>query len=191
MSPGKKVSHIVGLILSPSVLSASTKRFDNHHLNFHRQGTISLFSTPNCQSDTKWNPKTKLETKDLLAGSLHKIWLLNHRKKENLADCTPSVNTYKLQGVFQNFSLAWIAGLSNWKRFQSQFSKLRFLWSEGFLSNNGKHVRPIQRPFWWLHLLVDFLILLDMVSGTFCGQSAESIAYSDRRKSSIGLFYRD
>ena len=27
-------------------------------------------------------------------------------KKENLADCTPSVNTYKLQGVFQNFSLA-------------------------------------------------------------------------------------
>ena len=27
-----------------------------------------------------------------------------------------------------------------------------------------------------------------MVSGTFCGQSAESIAYSDRTKSSIGLF---
>ena len=73
MSPGKKVSHIVGLFLSPSVLSASTKRFDNHHLNFHRQGTTSLFSTPNCQSDPKWNPKTKLETKDLLAGSLHKI----------------------------------------------------------------------------------------------------------------------
>ena len=28
------------------------------------------------------------------------------RKKENLADCTLSVNTYKLQGVFQKLSLA-------------------------------------------------------------------------------------
>ena len=37
--------------------------------------------TPNCQSDPEWNPKTKLKTQGLLAGSLHKILLLNHRKK--------------------------------------------------------------------------------------------------------------
>ena len=42
-------------------------------LNFNRLGTISLFSTLNCQSDPEWNPETKLETQDLLAGSLHKI----------------------------------------------------------------------------------------------------------------------
>ena len=75
MSPGKK-SDFVGLILSLSVLSASTnflRSFGNHHLNVHRQGTISLFSTPNCQSDPEWNPKTKLETRDLFAGSLLKV----------------------------------------------------------------------------------------------------------------------
>ena len=38
----------------------------------------------------------KLEIQDLLARSLHKIWLLNHRKKANLNDCTSSVSTYKL-----------------------------------------------------------------------------------------------
>ena len=79
MSPGKKLSHFVGLVLCPSVLSASTilldlsKRLGNRHLNFHRQGTISLFLTPNCQSDPEWSPKTMLETQDLVAGSLHKI----------------------------------------------------------------------------------------------------------------------
>ena len=80
MSPRKKILHFVGLNLSPSVFSASTiflRSFkpvqSNHHLDFHRQGTIVLFSTPNCQSDPKWNPELKLETQDFLAGSLHKI----------------------------------------------------------------------------------------------------------------------
>ena len=66
LSPGKKFhfqSHLSKCHLS--------KRFGNHHLNFHRQGTISLFSTPNCQSDPESNPKRKLETQDLLAGSLN------------------------------------------------------------------------------------------------------------------------
>ena len=49
MSSGIKISHFVGLILSPSVFSASTiffrdlsERFCNHHFDFHRQSTISL-----------------------------------------------------------------------------------------------------------------------------------------------------
>ena len=66
------------------ILRDLSKRFGNHHLNFHRLGTTGLFSTLNCQSDPEWNPKTKLETQGCLAGSLHKIWLLNHRKKRKL-----------------------------------------------------------------------------------------------------------
>ena len=76
----EKILHFVGLNLSLSVFSASTiflRSFkpvqSNHYLDFHRQGAISLFSTPNCQSDPKWNPKLKLETQDFLAWSLHKI----------------------------------------------------------------------------------------------------------------------
>ena len=69
MSPRKNLSHFVAAILSPSVFSASTI----HHLKFHCQGTISLFSIPNCQSDPEWNPKKTLETRDLLAGSLQMI----------------------------------------------------------------------------------------------------------------------
>ena len=33
----------------------------------------------------------------------------------------------------------------------------------GFLPNNGKHVRPIQRPFLYIQLLVDFRILPDLI----------------------------
>ena len=43
-----------------------------------------LFLTPNCQSEPEWNPKIKLETQGLLAGSLHKLWLLNDRKKTGM-----------------------------------------------------------------------------------------------------------
>ena len=75
----KKKSHFVGLSLSASVFSASTvflnlsKRFCNHHLSFHLQGTLSLFSTPDCQSDPEWNAKIKLGAQDFLAGCLYKI----------------------------------------------------------------------------------------------------------------------
>ena len=48
-----------------------------------------------------------------LAVSLHKIWLLNHREKGSLADCSPSLSTNKLHGVFQKFPLERIVGLSN------------------------------------------------------------------------------
>ena len=81
MSQRKQYLQFVGLILSPRVFSPSTifsdlsKRFCIYlnHLNFYRQGTISLFSTPNCQADPEWNPKIKVETQDLLAVTLHQI----------------------------------------------------------------------------------------------------------------------
>ena len=74
----------MGLIYSPSVFSASTiifssfERFCNNNLHFHRQGTI-IFLTPNCQSDPEWSPKTKLESQDLLAGSLHQDLITESR----------------------------------------------------------------------------------------------------------------
>ena len=63
----------------------------------------------------------KLETQHLLAGSLHRIRLQNHRKKGKLADCTPSVSTYEVQCEFQRFSRARIADLSSLNVFKVSF----------------------------------------------------------------------
>ena len=49
------------------------------------------------------------------------------------------------------------------KAFPKSIFKITFSFDWGFLSNTGKHVRPIQRPFWCLLLLVDFRSLLDVI----------------------------
>ena len=41
--------------------------------------------------------------------------------KKHVADCTPIVSAYELQGIIQKFSPAINVILSIWKRFQSQF----------------------------------------------------------------------
>ena len=85
MSHRRIVSLFVGLIMCSAVIPLEqlylnlSKLFCNHHYNFHRRGTIFLFSTPSCQSDPEWIPKTKLETPDLRSGPFTRI--LNHRKK--------------------------------------------------------------------------------------------------------------
>ena len=61
------------------------KWFCNHHLNFQCQGTISSFSTPDCQSDPEWNPKKSwrlsISLLDTLAGfSLGWGLSINQRK---------------------------------------------------------------------------------------------------------------
>ena len=196
MSPRKKIC-IVGLILRPCAFPLQQffwdlpKRFCFQHLlNFHRRGTKSLLSTPNCQSDPEWNSKTKLEIKYLLAGSLHMVWLLNHRKKVWLYATCEYLQISECCLLIQKFSPASIVGLSNRKRFQRQFSSLQF--SSGWgLSNEKRKTReanlaPLSVPTPSCRLCI-LSWFEDIVCGTLWGQQAESIAYSDKTNSSVGL----
>ena len=62
----------------------------------------------------------------------------------------------------------------------------------GFSIKHRNHVRPIQCPYGAYTYLSTAVLCLTwfegMACGTFCGQPAESNAYSDRMKSFTGLF---
>ena len=108
MSPRKK-SHFVGLILEPSIFCPRQQFFESFQSDSVEIIWSSIVEVP-------WvyywlqtvnqilNGIKKIDTQDFLAGSLHKIWSLNHGKKGNLAASTPSMSTYELQDVLQNYS---------------------------------------------------------------------------------------
>ena len=122
-------SHSVGLIMSPSVFSASTffwglsKRFCNHHLHFHLQGAISSFFDSK-HSIRSWMRK---QNQRFMIGSfcwVPSLDLITESPQKNLSDCTSNVSTYILQGILiANVFTSTV--LSNCKRFQSQCSRFR------------------------------------------------------------------
>ena len=110
-----------------------------------------------------------------------------------MADCTPCESTYKISGCISKIFCSIKCGFIELKAYSKSIFKFPFFWTGCFLSNNGKHstLRPIQRPFWCLHLLVDFRVLLDVIRRHgirhILWTTGKSIAYCDRTMSSIGL----
>ena len=118
------------------------------------------------------------------------VWLLNHRKKVWLYATCEYLQISGCCLLIQKFSPASIVGLSNRKRFQRQFSSLQFSSGLG-LSNEKRKTReanlaPLSVPTPSCRLCI-LSWFEDIVCGTLWGQQAESIAYSDKANSSVGL----
>ena len=131
-------------VLSSSLKSPSSKYHD-------------FFSTPNCQSDPKWNSKIKLETQDLLAVSntrfdylitvKQETWLPVRRVPSGVLICLrvyfkkflqPNLSFYRIESVFKvtfhdyvllrSFSFgAFFQNRNIWGQFNAPFGACAYL----------------------------------------------------------------
>ena len=142
------------------------ERFCNHNSYFYRRGTVGFFSTRNCRTNPERIPKFFLETQDLLLGPFTRLWLLNHRKKNLTVRLT-----VRQVWVLMNFRVHFKSFLEHEfsvVQIENVFKvndKSYVFFGLGVFSQATEHnsARPIQHPFWYLYLLVDFCILLDVI----------------------------
>ena len=83
----------------------------------------------------------------------------------NMAGCTPSVSTYKIQGVFQKLKnfLQHDLTVIEMKVFSKSILRFTIFSGWGFSIRQRKTFEAISVPFRCLHLLDDFRILLDVI----------------------------